>query len=349
MGQLLATDITSFSRRDISDDIVIVDAKSTPLFSMIPKGSQKEGNLLMEWPVDKNLDPEHNAVPDGTDVTEFENPMAAYDQIRSYMQWFRPLKGWKLGKLAVDVQNLPGYKMKKATAIVKKMKQLKRQLECSMGSDLDTKAPTGALGGVSRGLGSWIRATAQAVLPVPTPYLTASGCIDTTASSSLTEAIVQDVMQASYNETGEKKVFAFVCGPNHKKRYEGFTRTTAGTTNVQASIRSFNQDGASKKIVATVDVFEGNFGTAELMESLWLAYFNATTPGTTAANDATQLAISQARCYGLDTELLSWVGKQAPQSEEYPNLGGGPSGQCDAIGGLQHANPRASIKFAPTS
>jgi hypothetical protein len=198
-------------------------------------------------------------------------------------------------------------------------------------------------------MGKFISATAQAVQPIPAAYLTASGCIDTTATASLTETIIQNVMQSSYEETGQKKTFSLVCGPAHKKVYRTFTEKATASTNVMSSIRTFSQDGASKKIVATVQIYEGDFGTLELLESLWLAFFSTSDVAKTRLNDATQKAISNARAYGLDMDNWEYMGSRAPTSEEYPDLGGGPRGSVYAIGGLKCLNPRAELKFAPTS
>lgn len=352
MPGAVVTDIIGFSQRDIGDMVVKVDQKKTPLFSMIPKGSQAFADMFMKRPVDRNLEPEHNAVPDAQDTTDFENPLADYAQVTGYMQHFRPTKGWKIGKQALVAQNLPGYKQKKAEMIVKKMIQLKRMMEISIGGDFDTKAPAAGAGGgaVSRGLGSWIKATAQTVEPVPAAYLTAAGCIDATASASVTETIVQNVLQAAYEENGEEdNDWVFVAGSNHKKVYRGFQVASSGSTNTQASVRSFNQDGASQKITASVTQFEGDFGNLALIKSLFLAYISTTDTTKTRATDAAQKAVSNARCYGLQMNRWEWNGRQAPQSEEYPNLGGGPSGNCDAIGGLMSLNPRDQIKFAGTT
>lgn len=349
MGQQLASDIAPFSQRDISNKLTVADAKNCPAFSMVPKGSQEYANLTMEWPTDKNLDPVHTATADGVDVTSFENPSGDYAMLSNYQQWYRP-EGWQIGKLAQVAQNLPGVPSPKARAVAKKMIQLKRTLEASLCSDLDCKPHSGGVGGVSRGMGSWISATAQTTNPVDARYRTDAGCIDTTASANLTEAIVQDVMQASYQQTGQKKTFTFLAGPNHKKRYRAFQNTVSSSTNSASVVRTFTQDATSKRIVFAVDVYEGDFGTAELVPTLWNAFFDTTNPTTTtAANNDTQLAISLARCYGVDWENWEWMGKQKPMSQELTDDGGGPRGYVDAIGGSKCYTPLAEIKFAPTT
>ena len=59
---------TSAAREDFADYIAIVDAKSTPFFSMSPKGKDI-GNMQFSWLVDNYLAPAMGGVVDGTDVT----------------------------------------------------------------------------------------------------------------------------------------------------------------------------------------------------------------------------------------------------------------------------------------
>lgn len=350
MAQQLAADIAASGgqQRDISNRLTVVDAKNTPFFSMIPKGDQEYKNQTLEWPTDKNLEPEHSAIKDGTDTTEFENTMGNYSVLKNQMQWFRP-KGWQIGKKAMVGTNLAGVKNLKARAMAKKMIQLKRMLEASLGSDLEQVTETGAVAGVSRGAGVFLQTAAQAVNPIDANYRPPTGSVDTTASASVTETIVQNLLQSSYEQTGQKKTFSLICGPNHRKIYRTFTEKQTSSTNVMSAIRTFTQDATSKKLVNTVNIYEGDFGTLELIESLWLAFYTAADTSKTAANDATQLAISKARAYGLDMENWEWVGQQAPMSETYPDLGGGPRGAVDAIGALKVWNPRGEIMFAPAS
>jgi hypothetical protein len=348
MAAQVVTDIQAFSQRDISNTLTMVDAKATPFFSMIPKGSQSYGSVLMEYPMDKNLDPVHTAITDNTDVSTFENALSSYGQGGNYQQWFRP-PGWQVGKIAQTVQNLPGVGNPKAKQMAKKIIQLKRMLEASLGTDMEPRAWGGAQGGVSRGAGNFIKATAQTTLPIPTQFLTASGCIDTTASASVTETIVQNILQASWNETGQKLTRDLLCGGNHRKQYRSFMEKSSGSTNTQSSSRAFNNDATNGTIKWTVDTYQGDFGTFNIQESQWLAYYDTTDTTKTADSDSTQNSIRQARAYGLNLELWEWVGKQAPMHVDLPDLGGGPRGAVDAIGGLKCYNPRAEIKFAGTT
>ena len=54
MAGLLLADVIAkgASARDLSDDIALVEAESYPLTSAIPKTTQDNANVLMEWPVE---------------------------------------------------------------------------------------------------------------------------------------------------------------------------------------------------------------------------------------------------------------------------------------------------------
>jgi hypothetical protein len=337
MPGVLAQDIVG-SRRDISDVVTMVDAKGTPFSSMVPKDSQVYENLLMEWPVDAEETPGENAVIEATDVTDFSNPNANYGVLNNRMQWMR--RTAMVGKLAQNAQNQAGVKDKKARAIAKKIKQLKRDMEIRFCGDTEMVVGTGAVANRTRGIGVWIQNGAQTVNPVPAAYRTPSASISTTATASITDAIVQAVMTSQYGQTGVKKTYSTFCGTTFKGVFKNLQQTQFGSTNVSSSIRTYEQDGASKKIVATVDIYEGDFGTYELIPSLWLAY----------AEDGTSVAATTAcRAYALDMDMWAVRNNQMPQVMPLPDLGGGPRFQVDAITGLVCWSPLGEGKFASTS
>lgn len=336
-GQM-AQDVVG-SHRDLADVVTVVDAKETPFFSMVPKDRQVYSNLLMEWPVDENEEPTENAVVEAKDVTEFDNALDKYAVLQGRMQWFR--RSAMVGKLAQDVQNQAGIRDKKAKAVAKKIIQLKRDIEGRLCGDGDVVVGTGSVANKTRGVGSWINNSAQGVYPVPADYRPPAASIESTATASLTEANVQDVLESQYKQSGRKKTYSLICGTTLKKVFRDFQQTQFSDTNVASAIRVYNQDSASRKIVATVDTYEGDFGTYELIPSLWLAYWDA--------NGATQAAVTGARGYSLDMFMWAIRNKQRIQARDLPDLGGGPRCLIDAICGLVCWNPLGEAKFNATS
>ena len=153
-------------------------------------------------------------------------------------------------------------------------------------------------------------------------------------SASLTEANVQDVLQSIYEQTGKVSTYSLICGPNLKRAFTGFTRTQFASTNVASAIRTLNQDAEAKKITSTVDIFEGDFGTLELIPSLFLAK-NAST--------AEQLS----RGYVLDMDMVELRYNRKPRFQELEDRGGGSRGIVDAICALCVKSPLGLGKFDP--
>ena len=180
-------------------------------------------------------------------------------------------------------------------------------------------------------------------------------------TTALTEAQVENVLQSIYEQVGKTQNLTLLCGPNLKKRFKDFTQTqfgTDGTTNdaSASSIRSYNADLKDKRIISTVDVYEGDFGTLELVPTLWNSYgFGASSKDTAppAGGGFTQTTTftggdcvdpqldGKTKGYGyvIDWSLLELRFNQMPQVQELPDLGGGRRFAVDMITGLVCKNP----------
>ena len=347
----------SGSHRDLLDAITLVDSKETPLFSMVPKGSAPT-NILFEWPVDKQLAPVDSAVIDGSDLahsntaasSDFDSAQGDYDVLSNRVQWFREQA--LVSKLTQDVQNQAGIPNHYQYAVRKKLLQLKRIIEATICGDTFTYNDGGAtytgepVTGTSsaanrtRVLGRWIDNGNTAL---PEAYRTPAASIESgTTAAALTEAEVNDVMQSIYEETGQVKVFSLLAGPNLKKRFKDFTQTQFANSDVASAIKVYNQEMKSKKIVNTVDIYEGDFGTVELIPSLWLNHdlgFSTTNLGTTA----------KARGYVLNMDLLEMRFNQMPKVTQLTDNGGGPRFAVDTIAGLCVKNPLGLGAFKLTA
>jgi hypothetical protein len=147
------------------------------------------------------------------------------------------------------------------------------------------------------------------------------------------------MLQSIYSQTGKVSTYSLVCGPTLKRQFTSFTRTQFASTNVASAIRVLNQKDENK-IVSTVDIFEGDFGTLELIPSLFLA---ADATGAGAA------AVQNGRGYVLDMDMVELRYNRKPRFQELEDRGGGPRGIVDAICALCVKSPLALGKFAPTA
>lgn len=353
------------SQRDLMDQLTIVDAKETPFLAMVPKDSAAT-NILFEWPVDKELTPGHNAQKDGNDVThsntaadsDFDNAQEDYAVISNRVQWFR--RQALVGKLAQDVQNQAGVRDQYAYAVTKKLLQIRRDMECRFCADdltynsgantlynSDVVTGSSSAANRTRAVGSFIDASTSGI---DSDFRTPAASIESSATSAnLTESAVSDVLQSQYEQTGVIKSQTLLCGPNLKKRFKDFTQTQFGsdatTAVAQASImRTYSKSLDDRKILSTVDVYEGDFGTLELVPSLWLRYnfsdgLEAT--GQTQDNQSSWKAYG----YVMDWNLWGLRFNQQPQVMPLPDQGGGPRFCVDAIAGLACKNPLAAAAF----
>lgn len=323
-------------RQDLSDLIAVVDAKTCPVVSMAKKGAEPI-NPLTQWQADSlNATTVPAGVLSNADISssDFIDNAANRAILSARIQKFREVPSTDdLANAVSDVAGV-GKRREMARSVTRSLEQIKRKMEAAFCSDQESQEQSGSNPYLTRGLGKWIHNGAQTDLPVAAAYRTPSASINTTATASLTEANVQDVLQSIFQQTGKVSTYSLVCGPNLKRAFTGFTRTQFASTNVASAIRTLNQDAEAKKFTNTVDIFEGDFGTLELIPSLFLAM---------DASSAEQLS----RGYVLDMDMIELRYNRKPRYQELEDRGGGPRGIVDAICALCVKSPLGLGKFDP--
>jgi hypothetical protein len=321
-------------REDLADYISLVDAKDTPIISMIPKGS-KPGNTLLEWQADSMPDAVTTGSVDGVDVTGYENLNYKRAKIQNYIQVFQ--RAIRVSPLAVDVSVVAGLRDELAGMVAKGIKLLKRDMEATVSSDNGAQADNGSTNAYkTRGLGEWIVVAADkdTVLAPPSDFCPLTGSINTTAMASFSEADPQAVLTAIYGQTGSFKEYDCVVGTTLKRAFSNllFTSSVSSDANnnlAATAIRTFNRDANSDAYIASVDIFEGDFGRLKLHPSLFMP--------------------TGRRGYVLDMDLLELRYTNMPEVRELPDAGGGPARLIKAVAGLVVKNPLGLGKFAATS
>lgn len=316
-------------REDLADYISLVDAKDTPVMSMIPKG-KKPGNTLLQWQVDDMPAPSSGGSVDGKDVTAYQNLNSNRALLKNYIQVFQ--RAIRVSPLSVDVSVVAGLRDELSGMVAKGIRSLKRDMELTVCSENDLQADDGTDPYLTRGLGSWIQNGAQAELPVPADYRTPPASIVTTATASLTEADIQGLLTSIYTETGTFKEYDGVVGTSLKRAFSNLLFTSSvssdASNNLAATaIRTFSRDANSDAYIASVDIFEGDFGRIKLHPSLFVP----------TAGDG----------YVLDMSLLEFRYTNLPEVTELPDAGGGPARLIKAVGGLVARNPLGLGKFNP--
>jgi hypothetical protein len=322
-------------REDLADVISVIDQKNTPVTSRIKAGSDLSNGSVFSWQADSYNDPSFDGVLTNADVTSFDDPAKNRVLLSGRAQKFR--RSIKVDDFAQNVDNIAGVGKKKemARGVSRALIELKRDMESAFCSSNDSQEQSGTNPYKTRGLGSWISNSAQTDLPVPASFRTPSASINTTATASLTESDVAAVLQSVYEQTGTIDTMDLVTGPNLKKRFSEFTRYSSGS-NTALSTRQYTASLNDRTVISTVDTYIGDFGTINLVPTL----FNA--------KDAAA-AVQSARGYLLNMDMLEVRYGRRPRFQELEDQGGGPRGLVDAIAALVCWNPKGLGEFAATS
>jgi len=323
-------------REDLADVISIVDNKNTPVTSTARKGADITNPGVFSWQADEYKDPSFDGVLTNADVSTFDDASSSRALLSGRAMKFR--RSIKVDDYT-QISDIAGIGKNKAFAhsVSKSLVELKRDIESAVCSDRDSQEQASTNPYRTRGLGSWINASAQTDLPVAAAFRTPSASINTTATGSLTETEVQAVLQSMYTVTGTMSSMMLVCGPELKRAFTNFTRFAGGTTDKAGlSIRTFTQSAESKKIVASIDSFHGDFGVLDIVPSLFLAKEQAS-------------AVQLARGYVMSPEMIELRYGRRPRFQELEDMGGGKRALVDAIAALVCMNPKGLAKFAATS
>jgi hypothetical protein len=338
MPSLLEKNIVNAGKReDLANLIAMVDAKDTPFTSMAKKASQP-GNTIFRWQADRlPATTAPTPVVDGTDVdpntgtTNFVNDGTTQFRVElsNRIQIFR--KAVRVSKLTQDVANIAGVRDELANNVSKAITLIKRDMEVAMCSNQAAQVDNGTVGYRTRGLDKWIVAAAN-IDTVDLPAAASAFCpsasqISTVGTAALTETVVQDILTGIYSQTGQFKDYDALVGPTLKRAFTNlvFTTTASGTNQYQ-SVRTFNRDADASSYVASVDVFEGDFGRIRLHPSLFLK------------NNFSGYIIP------FDMVEVRYGGNVAGVTELTDN-GGGPARLVEAVAGLCIHNPLAFGKF----
>jgi hypothetical protein len=321
-------------KQDLAEVISVIDAKNTPVTSRIKSGSDLVNGNVFSWQADAYNDPSFDGVLTNADVTTFDDPAKNRALLSGRAQKYR--RSIKVDDFAQNVDVVAGVGKRKemARGVSRSLVELKRDLESSFCSDAESQEQSGTSPYKTRGLGKWI-ATSQTDLPVPSAFRTPSASINTTATASLVESDVAAVLQSVYEQTGTIDTMDLVTGPNLKKRFAEFTRYSSGS-NTALSTRQYTASLNDRTVISTVDTYIGDFGTINLVPTLFNAKDQAA-------------AVSSARGYLLNMDMLEVRYGRRPRFQELEDQGGGPRGLVDAIAALVCWNPKGLGKFAATS
>ena len=151
---------------------------------------------------------------------------------------------------------------------------------------------------------------------------------DTTATQ--TEATFNSVLQELYEANGMPGgQLTLIAGPELKSQVSDFSRQLAATNGTYV----VNQDAESRKITLTVNQYEGDFGTVNIVAS---TFVDRTSGSATLNSDAGLL---------VDPEYVGIFTLKAESSTELEDQGGGRRGYVSILAGLSCHSPKAHGYF----
>lgn len=323
------------NREDLTNFLTILEPEDCPKTSTFAK-TTKATNTFQTWQADSLAPVDFSGVLEGQDVTAFNNEAANRARFGNYVQQFR--RPWMVSRLQ-EASDPAGVSSEVANSKVKAMREIKRSIEAAIGSDNDMQADNGVVPWKTRGLGSWIRATAQTTNPVPTAFLTPSASIDATATGSLTENLFNDVFQSIFQVNGGRRNYTLFAGPNLKRAISKFQRQEGTTT---AKSYMVTQDANENKVTLNVTVYDGDFHTVTVIPDMFNGLADGADPSVTTNQQ-------KARGYVIDPALVGISTFLGMQAEELEDQGGGRRGFVSTSLLLVCKNPKGLGKFAGTS
>lgn len=328
-------------QRSLIDHVTITNAKKNPLIGIIPKGGSTQ-NVMYEYPVDLEATPADNAAVDGTDIDSFGDAEENYTMLAGRCQWSR--RAYMTGALA-EADPVAGIKNHRAYAVKHAMTALWADIEGTLGSDQDVVVGSGSLANRCRGIGDWIQTSiGSGAYAVPAAFCPASGAVATGASSGLTPAVLNTVLQNVWAKGGVSgdETLPLITGATIKNIITTFPQETdEGTSHPAATgVSVYNVDASSKTVWRTVRKFMGDYGNIDIIPTLRNALAGFT--GGSAA-------YSLLRGYLINPKYLDMIWRWTPKVMALPDGGGGERFMAHAYWGLRNRKPDAHGSFRYTS
>lgn len=323
-------------REDLLDLITRVDEKATPFMSLVNKGTTPQ-NTFISWPVDSYAAPALGGTVDGTDVSSYDNHAASRALLSSYLQTFR--KAYQVSRLAQEVSDVAGLGSGNeiAEASAKAGVELVRNMEATLLSDQEHDADDGTNPYLLRGLGVWIRDTANIAAQsgghqVPAAFRPAAGQINGDPTADITESDIQTMLQTIWSATGMTGDYKLFADATLRRAFTDFTRTIATAGYSQ---RNLNYDGDGTRISNTTTIFDGDFGSVEVIADNFIGY--------NAAGSSQEAG----RGYLLDMDKIDLRVNKQPTIERFEDKGGGERFLIEGRAALQVRNPIGLGQFSP--
>src|SRR4030095_8073188 len=238
-------------REDLSDFIYMVSPTDTPFMSNVGRGTADA--VLHEWQTDALAAANaNNAQFQGDDIATF-SPASVTTRLGNRTQISRKeviISG------TVDAVNKAGRKTELAYQLMKRSKELKNDIESICLSNQAKVVGAAATAPKLASVLSWLKTNVDHVGTNPTGDGT-DARVDGT-QRAFTETLLKNVLKLIYTNSSEN-LDVLMVGPSNKQVASTFT----GNATKQVEV-------STKKIVATVDIYVGDFHTINIIPNRFM-------------------------------------------------------------------------------
>jgi hypothetical protein len=240
------------NREDLSNMIFNVDPDVTVFQSSVKKA--KATNTLHEWLTDTFASPNAtNAKIQGDDAAADALTNAVrlgnYTQISSHTA---QIAGTNAAVNSAGSVGKMGYQL------LKKVKELKRDVETSVFDNHAKVAPTTSVAGVSAGLPAWLKSNISFGATGAAPTGDGSNTTTVGTARAFTQSLLDTVLLSAFTNTGMIPKLAFAA-PKQKQAISQIA-PTGQTRFVEAQ---------GKKLSTAFDIYAGDFGEVTVIPSLF--------------------------------------------------------------------------------
>lgn len=324
---------------DWANMVTNVQMVDTPCLAWLPVGKEivAQERLYQGEVYD---DPAENSHPDGKPVTGAKSAGRNRAALKSVIQY--STKAADVSKLTQDFGNQAAPRDELAHDIANQTKEFSKDMEAAILSIQNERiGVTGTVGFKTRGIPRWVQTDATGHVSgyeTPTALRPAAAQIGTTATGSLTEDVILNILQGIGTKTRSKETMTCFIGPTGKRAFNNFPMfvpSTASTVNAGAYPRAVRGGAFDRGI----NRYETDFGPVDLV----LSYNNHAIDATTVATYQTHSA------YFLHQSKweVAWGAK--PKWMQKPYEGGMYEAFMEAIWMLTCWNPAGEGAWKPAS
>lgn len=325
-------------QQDWAQVVTNVQMVDTPFLGWLPVGKNPvQAERLYQG--DYFDAPATNSHPDGKPVDGGKSAGRNRRQLRSLIQYMT--KGANVTKLDQDYGNVAGVEDELAAEITKQTKELSKDIEAAFLSAQECQiGVSGTSGYMTRGVPNWIQTTAQSQYPVDSNLMPPAASISTTATASLTEDVVLNILQSIGTTTRSTRTITAFTGPNGQRAFNNFpifipaSGTTINAGAYPSEIRGGVLDRGIKR-------YASPFGDVDLI----LSYNNH------ALDAAAGSTLQTHGTYFLHQDMweVAWGTGGMPKWVQKPYEGGVYEAFCELIIMLTCWNPKGEGKYEPAS